>query len=1514
MARGPPHMTSSFPEAARAVAPRWIPLHTTRAGAGLAFLAAMAALAAGPAAHAQGGALAGASTDRFFSLPETREASELVVKARGHLSTPERRPRAFTDLNRLLERHRGDVLPPEGTRRETHVGAAEWARRALFDLSPAGLKQYAETFSAAADAALEIALSDADSGALLDLVRRWPVAPAAHRAWLALGDLEFERGHGDEARLAWERARDLGAILGDVDAGAVERRLERLASLADSAAAFVPDASWRLPGPGEGGGPLPGADHERFVVPLPESPFNSERDDDGFNLFPVVWGEQVFATTSLRVLAVHAFDGALQWTSPEPEGWGALSRSVRSDYFAGVDRATSALAPAVGSGVVVAALQVPRFALDNDDFQGIVITVRLPERRLFAFDTASGRPLWNHAPMAGVEIDARPFQERMHVAGAPVVAGSRVLVPLARMQGRVELHLGCFELGSGRLLWSTNVISGQRELNMFNRHEREFVAPPVRVEGDRVLMLTQLGTLAAFDLFAGHVLWQTAYEQIPLPTTRGWSPPERRRVWKTAPPVVSDGVVLATPIDSEDLVAVDLESGALLWSMPRDRLRPRRASDYDVDTLLGARSDRVLLGGGWITAYTKAGGLRSRQPGTFEPPEFELGRGIEESTDRRPRALALRAGIAIPGRSELLVLPEGGDRPDTARSLALGPLERGNLVAGEGALYSASGRWLHGFLDVAQLEERARARLAAAPGDIQALISLARLGLRRGNGLANAGDPGAAAAGLGEIRRAVEARLGAGARKEVLTHYGELVRHEAQWLADAGESAGARSLLVGALERPFAPREALDLMLELHPILLALDRPAWEVLLADIDRVGAGLDVPIATLARLDPLWMRFARSGAPGTLAPVPVPLWTAVQRALDAERGGDFAAALEHWHLALLRGRHGTLAEGVPTAERVTELIGALLDIAGRAWYEPFDGDAQRAYDDANRRRDRRALEEVVARYPFARAADDARQALVEFAFELGDTRALVEAVLASGRPSATPDGKEVSRLILLALGLGQAGNPAFERGLLAELARSHPDHEIRHPPHTGRALREWRATAASTPPSPAFDRAVLDPALAPVARLSGARTLIGALPREPSQGDALGGAPWIVVADNTTVEAYPADGSPTTLWTAKVPRPVMIDRPGGAVALFANRVVLLQSDGLVGLDAADGRAAWRWDPEEAQVLDIASSSGVLLGRIWQPGVGFTAIGIEPVTGIELWRAPLANDRKWLAPILGERFAVYASDGFGVDTRLVVLDVFRGAALGTYDLDENLGARLAAWIQDGKLYLPSFLTQRLIAFDLASGTVPWTLKLAPGLDLFAVLEAQGAVFLVAQPRNTSNGGPTGEVLAVDLARGGARTVHPLGRDDRLMGVLHARLNRLDAPFLFVATCTPGSVGTPVAAVHLGSGRRWIQRLPVQPEELYEGAWPAPAVSRDLAIVPYVTRDPGTRNRRAVHLVLLDLSSGARRDARVLPSAYARVEDVGLLVLGDSLWVNGRSPSGRESRLEIWRANEKTR
>ncbi|HPF14772.1 MAG TPA: PQQ-binding-like beta-propeller repeat protein, partial [Planctomycetota bacterium] len=215
-------------------------------------------------------------------------------------------------------------------------------------------------------------------------------------------------------------------------------------------------------------------------------------------------------------------------------GWSeAQDRDGR--FTEAIDYQGALYAPAVSDGIVVTSLQLPFVLIPPDHYRQIQIIRVMPERRLFAFEAATGKPLWNTAPPANWDGESGSTAERVSVAGPPVIAGTRVVVPTVHLRGRVEFHVDCFDLHTGEHLWHTPLVTGQRELNMFSREIAEFTAPPVRVVGDRVFVATSIGSVACLDLVRGDTLWQSLYEQIEISKATYYAPGQMRSLWIHSP-------------------------------------------------------------------------------------------------------------------------------------------------------------------------------------------------------------------------------------------------------------------------------------------------------------------------------------------------------------------------------------------------------------------------------------------------------------------------------------------------------------------------------------------------------------------------------------------------------------------------------------------------------------------------------------------------------------------------------------------------------------------------------------------------------------------------------------------------------------------------------------------------------------------------------------------------------------------------------------------------------------------
>ena len=353
------------------------------------------------------------------------------------------------------------------------------------------------------------------------------------------------------------------------------------------------------------------------VATLPKfdlTPFGNGVNMPRAELVPVLAGELVLVTSSLRLFAFDASTAELRWSAGPPPGWDALEPAARARLFDGLGRRLW-IAPAAGERVAIAALQVPMSKSPGEEWQGIRIATQLPERRLFAYELGTGRPLWNHAPPPDWDGKSGPHEQRMTLIGSPTVVGDRVIVACTSDTSSIDYNVSCYQLATGALSWSTFVVRGQVERNSNGRLIFEFTgAPLVAVPGQgRLLAQTGLGQIAALDLATGAILWRTEYYPIELPKTRSYTPPRREVVWRTTPPIVVGDVVLATPPDSRDLLALDLEDGHRLWIIPMKGLSEldRSTELLSFDHLVGADAEVLFLGGAKVSAFSLPRGLRS---------------------------------------------------------------------------------------------------------------------------------------------------------------------------------------------------------------------------------------------------------------------------------------------------------------------------------------------------------------------------------------------------------------------------------------------------------------------------------------------------------------------------------------------------------------------------------------------------------------------------------------------------------------------------------------------------------------------------------------------------------------------------------------------------------------------------------------------------------------------------------------------------------------------------------------
>jgi outer membrane protein assembly factor BamB/tetratricopeptide (TPR) repeat protein len=178
---------------------------------------------------------------------------------------------------------------------------------------------------------------------------------------------------------------------------------------------------------------------------------------------------------------------------------------------------------------------------------------------------------------------------------APLPCGDRLLAGVRTGGGGDEYHLCCLRAKDGGMVWRTFVASRPSDpLYRLNRYQPWFEGMPAESEG-LVVTCPGGGVVAAAELATGGLRWLSRYDQV-VSRRLGfrWY---RRDGWRTWTPVVAEGIVYATPPDSDFLYAIELDSGRMLWR------RERRDHRY----LAGVRGGRAFIVGSTATCIGPRG-------------------------------------------------------------------------------------------------------------------------------------------------------------------------------------------------------------------------------------------------------------------------------------------------------------------------------------------------------------------------------------------------------------------------------------------------------------------------------------------------------------------------------------------------------------------------------------------------------------------------------------------------------------------------------------------------------------------------------------------------------------------------------------------------------------------------------------------------------------------------------------------------------------------------------------------
>jgi len=1492
----------------------------------------------------------------FFAIPETRIAKSRLANAEEHIAAG-RWSEALEELQKLIEEHRGEMLGGETrlpgrarpSERPVHAGASQRAREMLFALPAAARALYQARVSAAAQAALAHARAQRSRRELAEVGRRWPVTNEAELAWWSLGDLELEEGRAREARLCWSRALAVRLLRPELELASAEDWNEIAATLASGdarsrAAAARARAGARLASDtraeaerdeqealgslstgreGRTGGQPPGRGASSWSQPWRLNdpvPSMLPRLD---TFFLARSGDLLFVNPPLHVVALNAWTGVPVWESEEPEGWRSLVGRDRNDLFSGFDGEGVMYAAAANARVVVGVLQLPFSLTQTQYFSNIKITVPIPQKRLFAFNARTGKPLWDHRPPPGWDGGPAPFEQRTIVAGPPVISGDRVLAPLYLSEGRIDYHVGCFDVDTGELLWSRAIVSGQRELNMFGRTPHEFSAPPLVVDGARVFALTQLGTVACLDLFSGDVLWQTRYDQIVIPRNTSMNASQMESVWRPTPPVVSGHTLIATPFDSHDMIGLDCASGALVWSLPNSFFVTQGAGRKSSKLLfLGAGEREVYVLGQAILGLSSRGGLEREAP---TAPQFLFTHpDLQRNSGALGRPVIAGSRLVVPLLEERieLELPAGHALPPApwATGLSAGSLLVGNLLVGRGELFTISKSGVNGYFEWTQMVERARAEHERAPGDPRAAELLCQLlGTAADNSLAD-GKSEAARAAIEEARKTLEDFARANGRLPpalgALLH--RTLRLEARVRVALADGDRARAALELARENAPTPDELRDTLVE--ELALANARPgARAEILRQLEERVPGLTLECVQPPVLDgrlpgalewsPVALAMRGNDAEAQRQELAVGLWVRLERASSARAAHALASELESLEAILADYADVSLPAG-STGALARARIAEIFAVGSKDELAAFERHASAALADARARSDRLALVRIPELYPCTRAATQADDARVELALAAGapgELLGILAGEIHGEWQLARADKRELDVLARAALGFERAGNRELASELQRTLGAPGSERARWQPPDQAVPIGRFQADAPR------------------LWALDGVYQILGrTLPEDPAAERLQLVAGSERDQGGCELRAWSGTNLEQPLWVADVSRMIT---PGSQEAgawrartgYARGRVLLAAPAGVVALDERTGQPSWEWhvEPEGFECANLAVASGIALVAL-RPDKDSDAEGcllqaLDAHGGAPLWRIRSPGSGVRALPLCSSNQLVFLPPN-GTKGEIAVHDLFTGARSGGFTLEQVVPAKLEddAWIEGDRLLLPWMdnNASQVECWDLVQKKRVWHLDLNEGTSeqrrLFGVLQFGTRTWLHLKPAasGSSDSNPVLCELSTSIGALSPLSNVRLAPEDWLTGLARSR-RRLPSSELYVLSERPqAKEETRVRCIDLVSGERWSATLRAPFKDIGKST-PAPALSADgvaLAYNPYARAERASSSGSSV--VFLDRTNGlVRADKRALGAeAFGRSEALELVPLGDGLLVRGAN------RLEVWR------
>jgi outer membrane protein assembly factor BamB len=1210
--------------------------------------------------------------DNLFSLVRSQDDIHALETAIRELAEG-KHDAAVRRLHELLRIDPIGVVPVAPGR---YLGTRNAVIAVLANMSPAAVDLYEEFAAREAGNLMARPLHELSPSRLDQLADRFPTTRKGLAARLLLGDRALERGDGLAASDHYRAALDATAI-GSNDEERVIERLEVAHVLVDPVSARA-DAETRslhqaagdvlptIPAPAPrqtaiGGGrsgrtPMdePVGDPSSFWREEVVAPGFTQREKGELAMFPTGDLDTMFVANGRELIALDPLSQSIRWVSVSP-----LRDFGMDDYDRDEDRERRrgrrrgrgrsrwsnagdtinqdmVLSAAVTDDVVVAALQVPDTGA-NVDFQGSFrIMSKIPQRRLFAFSRQTGKVLWRHFD----EIDGpRTRRYRGHDScGPPIIAGDTVYAPIHDRSGAIAFSVAAYDLRDGTLKWRRLVCSSQQDVNMFGNARMEYASSPLALHHGVLYGATNLGVAFAVDALSGRVRWITSYDVVRMPKAMLHNQADRQVYFANNSPVVADGIVCMTPLDSQYALGLDADGGNVVWRLPFDA----RIGGIEnrVQWLCGALDDEFVLSGAGVVA------VKARPESVFDRrPVFRQLVRPDQIGDRRRIRMPARPAVTadhvyVPTVDRVLAFDRAGNPHQSRPRIELNGYQPGNLMLVDGAIASLRSRAFELALDPAALLQRSEARVRANPDDPNALLQLATL--RRS--LQGSNATVAEAAAVQELyRRGLQACIDRGlpaghpTRQALQRELFDQALKVAQSAADAGAADTLERL---AIARDLAPDD--EHWIEVHTQVLSRCRSDRDRFLRELQRLEQRAPAGVMP----SPLRMRVAA-----------FVLW---QRAIAYEDEPKQAVLL--WQRLL--ETYGTEPVGGETAGAIAEhSLSRLIEEHGRAVYAAIDERAVEALQAAGN--DPGSLEAVTRRFPNSLASERAGMRLLDRAVEEGDLGVACAVLARAVRTEQLAPGI-LRRVQVAAINRGNRPLAAS----MADLLDAHPDAPSDWQDDAGKSFAQagrdalTAMTAMPAPPAtqvPAREVAKIKPRTR--------QEYVRMLPTRTGRGFTRPeDAPIYVVAGSDLVAFDLQAGRSVELFSESVE---FLEH----CIVCGTTLVVPDMERLFAVDYRSGELRWELEFEQPRLIESLGITNGVLHISAQPAIpdgNSELIGVEPLTGTRLFQRSLDDRRLKPKPTSDQLLLMAVQDGAAFVERI---DPITGRALSRIDCKQALG-----------------------------------------------------------------------------------------------------------------------------------------------------------------------------------------------------------------------------------------------